>query len=312
MATTRASGCLRLSGFSDEISSDFDRQLEVVRSLDMDHISLRSADGRGVADYALADFEELLLPRLEAAGVSISSLGSPIGKIDIADEGAFAQQLAQLEELCRICERTGCEFIRMFSFYMPKDAPAADFRDEVMRKLRAFVAVAEAHGVTLIHENEKDIYGDVLERCEDIFASVDSPNFKAAFDFANFVQCDQDPVACWAALKDHVAYIHIKDAVYGNGENVVCGTGDGKIRQILDEAINTDGYEGFLTLEPHLVLFDALASLEQAEATDVIKHDKATDGAEGYAMQKRALVEVLERIGLERSGVGTYVRAAHV
>ena len=97
-------------------------------------------------------------------------------------------------------------------------------------------------------------------------------------------------------LKEHVAYIHIKDAVAGKNENVVCATGDGKIPEILKKAIREDGYEGFLTLEPHLVLFATLQSLEVVDATEVISENKAKDGAEGYAMQYNALCEVLKAI----------------
>ena len=166
----------------------------------------------------------------------------------------------------------------------------------MLKKLRGFAEIAEKYNVILIHENEKDIYGDTAARCKDILDELASPNFKAAFDFANFVQCGEDTAECWELLKEHVAYIHIKDAVAGKNENVVCGTGDGKIAQLLAKAIKEDGYEGFLTLEPHLVLFATLQSLEVVDATEVISENKAKDGAEGYAMQYNALCEILKAI----------------
>ena len=55
---------IMISGFADEISSDFDKQLETVTSLGMNYISLRSADGKGIADYTAEEVEEKLLPRL--------------------------------------------------------------------------------------------------------------------------------------------------------------------------------------------------------------------------------------------------------
>lgn len=118
----------------------------------------------------------------------------------------------------------------------------------------------------MIHENEKDIYGDTGIRCKTLMESLSHPCFLSAFDFANFVQCGEDPMACWDLLKDYVAYIHIKDAVAASKENVVCGTGEGHIREILELAIYKEGYEGFLTLEPHLVLFESLSDLELGEA----------------------------------------------
>lgn len=284
-----------ISGFADEIDPQLDVQLKVVKELGMDHICLRAADGKGIADYTFEEFQENILPRLNAAGVKVSSLGSPIGKIDIDDEDAYAKQLEQLDTLCRICNLLDCKYIRMFSFWMVNKNPD-DWKDEVLKKLRGFADIAAKYDVVLIHENEKDIYGDIGSRCKVILDELASPHFKAAFDFANFVQCGEDTVACWELLKEHVVYIHIKDAVAGNKENVVCGTGDGQIAKILKTAIREDGYEGFLTLEPHLVLFATLQSLEVEDAADVISENKAKDGAEGYGMQYHALCDILKTI----------------
>lgn len=287
-----------ISGFSDEISPDFNKQLEVVRELGMNHISLRSADGKGIADYTAEEFAEKLLPRLDEAQVRISSMGSPIGKIPVDSQEDFEKQKTQLEEICRMCEMSGCRYIRIFSFYIPKDKNPDDYKDIVIKKMKEFEAIARKHEVILLHENEKDIYGDIGRRCKVIFDEIRSPYLKGAFDFANFVQCKEDTKECWEMLKEHIVYIHIKDAVYSDNENVLCGTGDGKIEELLKQAICDEGYEGFLTLEPHLVLFDTLASLETEEAEKIIKANKAKDGAEGYSMQYHALLDILNRIGL--------------
>ena len=284
-----------ISGFADEIDPQLDVQLKVVKDLGMEYICFRAADGKGVAEYTLDEVKESILPRLNAAGVKVSSLGSPIGKIDIDDDAAYEKQLAQLDTLCRICNLLDCKYIRMFSFWMLNKNPD-EWKDEVLKKLRGFADVAAKYGVVLIHENEKDIYGDIGSRCAGLLDELASPYFKAAFDFANFVQCGEDTAECWELLKEHVAYIHIKDAVAGKNENVVCATGDGKIPEILKKAICEDGYEGFLTLEPHLVLFATLQSLEVVDATEVISENKAKDGAEGYAMQYNALKDVLAAI----------------
>jgi len=162
--------------------------------------------------------------------------------------------------------------------------------------MRGFLQIAKNYGIILIHENEKDIYGDTGMRCKNLMEALSDPCFLSAFDFANYVQCKEDPVECWDLLKNYVAYIHIKDAVVSNKENVVCGTGEGRIKEILERAILKEGYEGFLTLEPHLVVFDALSDLELADAKNIIIENKAKNGAEGYAMQYYALCGILETI----------------
>ena len=100
---------------------------------------------------------------------------------------------------------------------------------------------------------------------------------------------------CYDLLKDEVVYIHIKDAVTTDSQNVVCGTGEGKIPEILSQAIGA-GYKGFLTLEPHLVLFDSLKDLELEDATEVIKDNKGLDGEGGYKLQYESLLEILKNI----------------
>lgn len=294
--TMRMKENIRISGFADEISPDFTKQLETVTSLGMRYISLRSADSKGVAEFTEEEVRDSLMPRLEKFGVKVSSIGSPIGKVGIEDEAGFAAQLEQLERLCRICKLLDCRYIRMFSFFIPQGKDPEQYRDAVIEKLRKFAAVAEKHDVILLHENEKDIYGDVGLRCKVIFDALASPHFRAAFDFANFVQCDEDTAECWELLRPYIEYIHIKDAVTHDKENVLCGTGEGKIKELLTRAIRDEGYEGFLTLEPHLVLFASLQSLETENAANIIKQNKAKDGAEGYAMQYHALKEILDAI----------------
>jgi len=89
--------------------------------------------------------------------------------------------------------------------------------------------------------------------------------------------------------------IHIKDAVSTDKENVLCGTGEGKIPELLHKAIVEEGYTGFLTLEPHLVLFDSLQSLETTDAKNIIRENKYKNGAEGYAAQYHALCDILAK-----------------
>ncbi|MDY2937302.1 MAG: TIM barrel protein [Fusicatenibacter sp.] len=287
---------IQISGFADEISSDFTEQLETVTALSMHYISLRSADGKGIADYTVEEVEQQLLPKLEKYQVKVSSIGSPIGKVGVEDEEGFEKQKQQLTEICKICKLLDCRYIRVFSFFIPEGKDPDDYKDIVISKMQQFLDIAKEADVVLIHENEKDIYGDIGRRCKTLFEALPDEHLRAAFDFANFVQCKEDTKECWELLKPYIAYIHIKDAVSTDNENVVCGTGEGNIKELLTKAINEEGYEGFLTLEPHLVLFDSLASLETTAAENIIKENKAKNGAEGYAMQYHALCGILNEI----------------
>lgn len=289
---------LKISGFSDEISSDFVTQLQVVSKLGMKYLSLRGIDGTNIGDYSVEDIRNKVLPKLQQYDVAVSSIGSPIGKIYINDEEAFQKQLVMLDRLCQIAQLLSCKYIRIFSFYIPHGENPDQYREEVIERIRQYAEIAARYDIILLHENEKDIFGDIARRCHEMFVAVDSPNFRAIFDFANFVQCQEDTMRCYTLLESFVEYIHIKDANSDSQQNVVCGTGEGQIKEILAIAI-ASGYEGFLTLEPHLVLFDSLKDLELEAAEDIIKDDKGLTGEEAYALQFHALVEILQSIESE-------------
>ena len=78
--------------------------------------------------------------------------------------------------------------------------------------------------VTLVHENERDIYGEQGEQCLDLMKSINSPRLRSAFDFANFVQAGDDPLKNWPLLKPYTTHIHIKDAVKGSGKVMPAGS----------------------------------------------------------------------------------------
>ena len=252
-----------ISGFADEIDPKLDEQLKVVTGLGMNYISLRAADGKGIADYTVEEAKESLLPRLQAAGVKVSSLGSPIGKVGIEDEEGFEKQLAQLDTLCQICQVLDCRYIRMFSFFIPEGKNPDDYHDQVLEKLKKFAVVAEKYNVVLIHENEKEIYGDIGRRCKVVLDAVGSDHFKAAFDFANFVQCGQDTWQAWTMLAPRTKYLHIKDALR-DGTVVPAGRGEGNVARIV-AAFRAQG-GAHVTVEPHLQVFSGLEALEQAGA----------------------------------------------
>ena len=153
-------------------------------------------------------------------------------------------------------------------------------------------AYAAENDVILLHENEKEIYGDNAARCLDLMENLYCDHFKAVFDFANFVQCKQDTKEAFEALKKYVAYIHIKDAKFEDGSVVPAGLGDGNVEEILKELFR-DGYDGFLSLEPHLGSFKGLENLEMGDLMSDLP-----EGGEGtFTLAYNALKNILDRIG---------------
>ena len=277
-----------LSGFSDEIAPELDLQLAALQEWDVTHLELRAADGVNVSDFTPEKVREVKA-KLEAAGISVSSIGSPLGKIGIQED--FAPHLDKLKRTLEIQKELGAPYVRMFSFYIPQDQNPADFREEVLDRLGRMVEEAKALDSVLLHENEKDIYVDNASRCKELMDAFYGPHFQAVFDFANFVQVGQETLPAYELLKPYVTYVHVKDAQWGTGTVVPAGQGDGHVGEILADLIG-GGWKGFLSLEPHLTDFAGLAALEQ----DPQKRGSALDGKAAWKLALDALHTILETI----------------
>lgn len=275
-----------LTGFADEIAASLDTQMQVLETLHMNHIEMRGVDGRNFVEYSAAEAREIK-KRLEDRGFALSAVGSPIGKIGIADE--FAPHMEQFKHTVELAHIMETPNIRMFSFYVPREDPAL-YREQVMERLGQFVDYAAESGVVLLHENEKGIYGEMAESCLEILKNFAGEHFKAVFDFANFVQAGQDTLAAYELLKPYIAYIHVKDALLKDGSVVPAGYGDGHVEEIL-RRLKADGYSGYLSLEPHLSEFTGFSSLERDG-----KIGRKLSGEEAFTLAHDALIKVLESI----------------
>ena len=249
---------ITLTGFADEVSFDLGEQIELLTALGIRHVEFRSAWRTKVLDLTEEQLHEAKR-MLDAAGIALSSVGSDIGKIQITDP--FEEHLERARHAVEVANFFGSPYIRMFSFFIPEGEDADAYRDEVMRRTRAFVDLAEAGGVTMLHENEKDIFGDIPRRVVDLVTTMDSPNYRAIFDPANYVQCGVRPVdEALPEVRPYTDYIHIKDAKASDSSVVPAGEGDGQVRELM-RSLHADGYDGFVSIEPHLVEFDAFGGL---------------------------------------------------
>ncbi len=278
------------SGFADEISPDFDEQLKLLNELGIKYLELRGAYGKNVSEFS-DEMLDRLSEKLEKSGIGVSAIGSPVGKYEITEDYSI-----QLERFCRIIDiakKMKTRYIRIFSYFM-KPCDFEKYKDEVIRRLFGFVKIAENEDIVLLHENEKDIFGENAENCKYIFDNIKSPNLKGIFDPANFVQCGVDTLKAFELLKEHIVYMHIKDAL-PNGEVVPAGMGIGHLPEIFGR-LNADGYEGFVSLEPHLGFFNGLGELEQGE----IKQKTASD-ADKFKLAYRKTEEIIRSVQNEKA-----------
>jgi 3-dehydroshikimate dehydratase len=240
---------LQLAAFADEIDPSIDEQIRVCKEQGVTHIELRSVNKINVLDFD-QNLRTHIRTGLQANALAVAAIGSPIGKVKINE--SWDQHFDRFKIAVELAEFFQAPLIRIFSYYPPeKGDDIRKYREEVLRRMQAKVQYIKDHPVTLVHENEKDIYGEKGRECVDLMESIDSLKLRSAFDFANFVQAGEKPMDNWPGLKPYTAHIHIKDAVLGSGKVVPAGEGDGQLGPILEDAWRS-GYQGFLSLEPHL------------------------------------------------------------
>jgi len=251
-----------LSGFIDEISDDFSEQCKVAAGLGLRYVDVRSAWGTNILDLDDAQLSTVR-ETLAEHGLKVSSIGSPIGKISIDDE--FPPHLERMRHAVEVAKTLEAPYIRLFSFFIPDGSDPGSWRDEVLSRMSALAEAAADSDVILVHENEKEIYGDIPRRCLDIVTSVSSPKLQLAWDPANFVQVGVRPFSeGYSMLRPHLGYIQIKDALLADASVVVAGAGDGEVRETV-RALRADGFDGFFSLEPHLGEYTAFGALSGPE-----------------------------------------------
>ncbi|MBQ3231710.1 MAG: TIM barrel protein, partial [Clostridia bacterium] len=288
-----------LSAFADEADNNLTGQIEALQKAGIACIELRGVNGKNVKDLTLEEAADVR-KQLNDAGISVSSMGSPFGKISVHDD--FEKHLEEFKHALALCKVLGCDRMRMFSFFYPKDEDPAQYRDLVIDRLEKMLALAEEAGIILCHENEKGIYGDTAARCLDLINHFGG-RLKCIFDPANFIQCGEKPIENFEILKDKIFYMHIKDALLDGGAVVPSGCGDGNVQEIL-KGLSGNADDMLLTIEPHLRVFSGLENLQDEE----VKHKYSyPDSQTAFAAAADALKKILVNIGYktEKTGVWT-------
>lgn len=275
-----------LSAFADEVSPNLEDQINALQRNGIAYLEPRNIDG-GI----LTKTEEELYAiraRLDEAGIGISSLGSPIGKYKITDD--FAPHMEDFRKAIKACKILGTNRMRIFSFFVDQEELSIH-RDEVHKRMEALLDEAEKEGILLCHENESKIYGQNPDEVADILNN--HPRLKGIFDAANFVRDGQDPIKGIDVTLPSLEYIHVKDASYPDRKMWPVGLGQGQYEEVLKKA--DAAYNGtiFLTLEPHLYVFDAYKSIDHHKLKVGVLYDSPNDAFDGAATHLKNLLTKL-------------------
>ena len=271
-----------ISAFGDEIDDNVETQLKVLNDLSIRFLELRSAWGSNVLE--LADEQVGRLVELcEAHSIRVSCIGSPIGKSPI--DGPIEKVVSDLNRIIDIAEMLGIDRIRVFSFYPEKDGLQADRVEASISRLAVLADAARQRGAELLLENEGGLVGDIPERCRALVEGVNNPNLRYVWDTGNYPQMgfERSVDIGWPLLAEYTDRVQVKDCRIADGTITVAGSGDGQVRELL-ENLRDVGYSGFLALEPHLLVAGQRGGFS---------------GAEGMKMAADALRRLIAEVGCQ-------------
>ena len=285
-----------LSAFADEAGSSLDEQISALRDNGIGYIEPRNIGGKGILKLTDEELAEVKAS-LDAAGIKVNSLGSPIGKYPI--ENPLDEHLTDLERALYVCKVLETKNMRMFSFFIPKDKCATDYTDEVIARLKVMNERAKECGIQLCHENEKGIYGQNPEDVDTLVSAL--PELKFIFDGANYRECDCDTIKGIETTLRSFGYMHIKDAIYDPHMIVPAGEGEAKLDEVIERVNKEVDGTVYLTLEPHLHIFDAFKDIDDTELRGkyVFKTNR-----EAFDFAVNALKGLLTKLGYkENNGI---------
>jgi sugar phosphate isomerase/epimerase len=134
--------------------------------------------------------------------------------------------------------------------------------------------MCEDAGIMYLHENCNNYGGMSWKHTLKLIENVKSPNFRLVFDTGNPVlnfdrstgsdklEVLQDSFEFYRNVREFIYYVHIKDAICEEADNVkggfakakftFPGEGNGRVKEIVKDLLK-NGYDGGFSIEPHMV-----------------------------------------------------------
>lgn len=283
-----------ISAFSDEAGNTLEEQIFALTDNGIAFMEPRSFNGKGILSLTNDQLIEIKMA-LDDKGIKVSSLGSPIGKYSITEP--FEQHLKELYRAIEICHILETSNMRVFSFFIPEGEPAKKYSDEVLSRMRKLSEIAKENGITLNHENEKEIFGQNPEEVN--FLAENIKDIKFIFDGANYIMSGCDVADGMEATLKNFGYFHIKDAISESQTIVPVGEGEARYANMINTVDKLISGRVYMTLEPHLHEFDAFKSIDKTEL-----HSKYnfSNNRESFDFAVKALKKLLTEEGYKEIG----------
>jgi sugar phosphate isomerase/epimerase len=250
------------TGFADEAAKDINGQIAATKELGWGYIEARSINGVNIHDIPEAEFDTLC-DELADAQIKVNCFGSTIANWAEQITDPFEISLEKTKRAIPRMQRLGTKLIRIMSYALIEGKGADEqMEEERFRRLRELKKIFGDAGVVALHENCMNYGGMSAQHTLKLIENV--PGLKLVFDTGNPVFNDDrtkkpgTKQASWQfynEVKEHISYIHIKDAMWNEAEQreeyTYCGQGDGDVEEILNDLLK-GGYNGGISIEPHL------------------------------------------------------------
>jgi sugar phosphate isomerase/epimerase len=264
-----------LTGFADEAAKDIDGQIRATRELGWTHIESRNIDGTNIHDLPDAAFDTVC-GKLRDAGIRVNCFGSAIANWAKRIDEPFDSSLAEARRAIPRMKRLGTQLVRIMSFaVLPDRGPEDQMEAERFRRVRELLKLFAGEGLTPVHENCMNYGGMGWPYTLRLIENV--PGLKLVFDTGNPVFSDdrakpaphpkQSAWEFYAHVREHIAYVHIKDGIWDAAKQTAVftfpGEGHGDVPRIVKDLV-ARGYDGGISIEPHLavVFHDASITAE--------------------------------------------------
>ena len=252
-----------LTGFADEAAVGIEGQIRATLELGWKNIESRNIGGKNIHDLPDGEFDRMA-ELLKDSGVSINCFGSAIANWGKLITEPMDSSLAETRRAIPRMQRLGAKLVRIMSFAVLKDrAPHDQMEEERFKRVRVLHAMFNDAGITPVHENCMNYGGMGWQYTLRLLENV--PGLKLVYDTGNPVFTPdyakpqpwprQSGWEFYSHVKDHVAYVHIKDGIWHEEsqkqEFTFAGEGHGDVRPIMKDLM-VRGYDGGISIEPHL------------------------------------------------------------
>jgi sugar phosphate isomerase/epimerase len=286
-----------LTGFADEAADDIDGQIRATSELGWQYIESRNINGKNIHDIPDSDFDEAC-GKLQDAGIGINCFGSAIANWSKQITEPFDSSLEEARRAIPRMKRLGTGLIRIMSFAVLKDrGPDDQMEEERFRRLRELYKIFTDEGITPVHENCMNYGGMGWTYTLKLIENV--PGLKLVFDTGNPIGSNdcikpqpyprQSSWEFYQHVKEHVAYVHIKDAIWDmeseKPQPTFPGEGKGDVRRIVKDLLD-GGYDGGFSIEPHMVVV-------AHEKTESVNNRLRFENYVEYGRRMKAIIDEL-------------------